>query len=87
MLSAADHINRVISRKHHAHVLIIVTLDHFRGEARRFGGGRVAQFVGIGLHNVIVLLTLLAHVAVRAHGETMQRGFALLRPFGQCLRE
>ncbi|MCY1438928.1 hypothetical protein D9M71_551460 [compost metagenome] len=43
--------------------------------------------MGKGLYHVIVSFTLLAHVAIGAHREAMQRGCTLLCPLRQCLRQ
>ncbi len=87
MLGAADDVDGVVGGEHHAHAVIIVALEHFRREAIRLGGGRVAQLVGENLYGIILDLALLAHVAVRADGEAVQRGFAFLGPFGEGLRQ
>lgn len=80
MLSAADYVYGMVGAEHDAHVLRIVAFAHFFRQPCRFGGGRVAQFVGKGLNSVIFLFALLAHIAIGTHGKAMQRNFAFLCP-------
>ena len=85
VLGATNNVDGVIGGEHHAHMLGIVALEHFRCEAIRLGGGWVAQFVSEHLYGVFVGLALLAYVAVGANCEAMQRGFAFLCPFCERL--
>ncbi len=88
VLRFADHINGVVGAEHHAHVAGVMALGHFHRQTFRFGGGGIAQFVGEGLHGVVIALALfLAHVAVGTHGKAVQRNVAFLRPFGEDLRQ
>ena len=86
MLGVAQHLDGVVGAEHDGHVLVVVTCGDALCQRPGIGGGREAQFVGEGLDGIVFLApTLLAHVAVRAHGETVQRHRAFLRPLGQGL--
>ncbi len=55
LLRAADDIERMVGGEDDAHVLGVVALLHFVGEALGVRGGGVAQLVGEGLNDVLVL--------------------------------
>ena len=86
LLCLADGVNGVIGAEYHAHVGAVMAFAHFLRQPGSIGGGGVAQLVGEGLHHVVVLLALFAHVAVRAHGKAVQGCSAFLRPLSQGLR-
>ena len=86
-LRCTDDLDGMVGGEHHAHVLAVVALAHLRRQPCRVGGGRVTQLVGEGLHNVIVFLALVAHVAIGTDREAVQWGRAFLCPLGQGLRQ
>ena len=87
VLGAADDIERMIGGEDDAHVLGVVALGHSHGEALGIGGGGVAEFVGEGLDDVLVLVALFADLDIGADGEGMERHGAFLRPLGERLGE
>ena len=58
VLGAADDVERMIGGEDDAHVLGVVALGHFQGEALGIGGGGVAEFVGEGFYDVFVFVAL-----------------------------
>jgi len=66
-------------------VLIVMALVDFISESLGIGSGWVAEFVGEGLDDVIILLPLLAHLAIGADGEGMEGSLTLLSPLGEGL--
>lgn len=66
-----------------AHVVGVVTFLHFHGEAFGIGGGGIAELVGEGFHDVLVLAALFPDLDIRADGEGMERGIAFLHPLGE----
>ena len=84
-LGLADDIDGMVGREDDAHVLGVVALVDFVGEALGIGGGRVAQLVGEGFDDVLVLLALLSDFGIGADGEGMERRLALLGPLGEGL--
>ena len=51
----------------------VVAALHFEGEALGIGGGGVAEFVGEGFHDVVVLAALFPDLGIGADGEGMER--------------
>ena len=82
LLGFADDVNGVVGAEHHAHVVAIVALEHFSCQAGRFRGGWIAQLMGEGLNDIVVLFALFPHVAVRTNGEAVQGRGAFLGPLG-----
>ena len=87
VLSAADHFNGMVGSKNNAHVCGIVAAGYFFRQPGRVGGSGVAQLMGKGLNNVVILFALFAHIAIRANGKAVQRHGAFLRPFRKSLRK
>ena len=85
VLGAADDVERMIGGEDDAHVLGVVALGHFHGEALGIGGGGVAEFVGEGLDDVLVLVALFPDLDIGADGEGMERDGAFLGPLGEGL--
>nr|VFK13229.1 MAG: hypothetical protein BECKLPF1236A_GA0070988_100844 [Candidatus Kentron sp. LPFa]VFK24465.1 MAG: hypothetical protein BECKLPF1236C_GA0070990_1001316 [Candidatus Kentron sp. LPFa] len=90
-LGAVDYADGVIGGEHHGDVACVVPLGHGLGQTGGVGGGRVAEFMGEGLYPVVVFVgvsrALLADFAIGADREAVERGLALLGPFGEGLGE
>ena len=63
----------------------VLALLHFEGEALGVGGGGVAEFVGEGFHDVVVLAALCPDLGIGTDGEGVERDSAFLGPLGECL--
>ncbi len=66
-------------------MLGVVALGHFHSEALGIGGGGVAEFVGEGFHDVLVLVALFPDLDIGADGEGMEWDGAFLGPLGESL--
>ena len=87
LLGFADDINGVVGGKNHADMVAVMAFADFLGKLLGVGGGGIAQFMGEGLHDVIVFFALLAHVVIRTNRKTVQGRGGFLRPFSQGLRQ
>ena len=87
VLRVVHDVDRVVRREHHGHVVGRVLGLHLPRQARAARRRRVGELVHERLHDVVVLLALLADVAVRADREAPERRRALLRPLRQRLRQ
>jgi len=92
-LGAADAGYGMVGGEDDGHVRGVVAFLHLVGEALGIGGGRVLQFVGVGLDDVLVddvlvlgtLAALFPDLGIGADGEGAEREGALLGPLGEGL--